>query len=222
MKSTLRKSVIITAERPEVARLSEAKKKEWYQWGKEAYKSTANMARTNCHHPDYNTKEKVEALHDNYGDSYLLKPERIEVLKSKWGYTDEAVAEALQQFKDGYNGSRQWYAKADKKFQAVIDQYKPIFDEASKIAHSVDVSDIRDGFPCGSAHLYLQKYPEAEELYKALAHFSSSSTDVYKYELPIKFPTHGQCIAFDERICKVVNDYLRTQGIFASVYSWID
>jgi len=211
-----------TIEKTTIESLSEKKRAEWRQWGKDGYKSTASMARTNKHHPDYDTPEKIEALHDNYGGSYLLTESRAEILKEKWGYSDNAVIEAVEAYKEGYNASRTWYKGADEKYKKIIAKYQPIFDEAEKVAKKVDVSDIKDGFPCGSAYLYLQRYAEAEDLYKALGHFNSSSTDAYKYALPIKMPSYGQCVSFDERICKEVNEFLRSRGVFASVYSWID
>lgn len=169
--------------------MDKAKKlKEWYQWGKDAYKSTAKMMQNNSRHPDYDSKEKRDAIHDKFGESYLLEDKGDQRLIEKFGYTPEFILECKEEFRKGYASSRAWYAKADKKYQAILDSYKPIFEEAEKIAHAVDVSDIRDGFPCGSCHLYLQKYPETEALREALAHFNGSrSTDAYKYSLPIKF-----------------------------------
>lgn len=202
--------------------LSDKKRKEWRQWGKDAYKSTARMMRTNSHHPDYDTPEKREAVHNRYGDSYLLGEERREVLKTKWGYSDNAITDALLQFKDGYDASRKWYEREDKKMQAIIDEYRPLFDEAEKLANSVDVSDIHDGFPCGSAHLYLDYAERETPLGKALAHFNDGSTTAYKYALPIKIPFYGQCVSYDERICSVVADFLRPKGVMACSYTWID
>ena len=207
--------------------LSPAKAKEWREWGKDAYKSCARLMRSNSHHPDYDTREKREAVHDaneaGTGKSaHNFTEEGRARLQSRWGYTDSAIDEARDAWMNGYSASRKWYKREDAKQQAVLDRFMPIFTKASRIAHAVDVSDIKDGFPCGSAHLYLQKYAEHEDLYKALGHFNDKSTDAYKYQLPIKYPVHGQCIAYDERICKKVNEYLRTQGIFAHVHSYID
>ena len=207
--------------------LSPAKAKEWREWGKQAYKSCASMMRGNIHHTDYNTLEKREAIHDanerGEGQSaYNWTAQGRERLASRFGYTDTAIDEARAMWLEGYSASRKWYKREDAKMQAVIDRFMPIFEEASRIAHAVDVSDIKDGFPCGSAHLYLQRYAEHEDLRKALGHFGDSSTDAYKYELPIKYPVHGQCIAYDERICKVVNEFLRSKGVFAHTHSWID
>ncbi len=202
--------------------LTTAKAKEWRDWGKQAYKSTTRLMRSNHHHPDYDTYEKCEKIHNRYGESYMLEDKRMDVLRVKWGYSDDAITQAIILFKEGYNASRKWYSREDEKQQAIIDGYKSIFDEASKIAYAVDVSDIKDSFPCGSAHLYLQQYAEAEDLYKALGHFNDSSTDVFKRKLPIDMPVYGQCISFDERICAEVNEFLRNKGVFASVYSWID
>jgi hypothetical protein len=203
--------------------LEEKKLKEWYSWGKEAYKSTASMMRINRSHPDYDSIEKIEAVHDRYGDSYMLSEERKLRLKNNFNYSDNDINEAIKQFKKGYDSSRQWYKKADKKFQDIIDSYMPVIKEAEEYAKSIDVSDIQDGFPCGSAHLYIQEVAEMEELKKAVGHFNSSKgTDVYKYALPIKLPSYGQCISFDERICQKVADFLRSKGLFVNTYSWID
>lgn len=46
--------------------------------------------------------------------------------------------------------------------------------------------------------------------------------DAYKYKLPIEFPVYGQCIAFDERICSKVSEFLRSKGVFAHTHTWID
>lgn len=203
--------------------LSDKKIKEWYQWGKDYYRSTVRMMRNNSHHPDYDTPEKRELSLDNaIEEHYNFSEKGRERLKSRFSYTDEDLDLAKDKLVAGFNASRKWYVKEDEKYQAILDKYRPIFEEAERIANAVDVSDIKDGFPCGSAHLYLQRYPEAEDLYKALGHFKTSSTEAYKRELPIKFPAYGQCISFDERICKEVNEFLRTRGVFASVHSWID
>ena len=208
--------------------LTESKKKEWRDWGKEAYKSCANRMRRNSHHPEYDTAEKREAIHDTNekgeGESdYNFTEKGMKRLKARWNYSDEAIGEAKEEWIKGYKASRKWYAREDAKQQAVIDKYIPIFETAAEIALAVDVSDIRDGFPCGSAHLYLQRYPEVEDLYKALGHFNSDrDMEQYKRELPIKMPSYGQCINFDTRICLVVGDFLQQQGIFTNTHKWID
>ncbi|HDY66822.1 MAG TPA: hypothetical protein ENH85_03405 [Candidatus Scalindua sp.] len=211
----------------ELLTLTPAKAKEWRGWGKDAYKSCASMMRSNAGHPDYDTREKCETIHDENeagkGQSahHWTKEGRTR-LRTRWGYSNEAIEQARTAWLDGYGASRKWYAREDAKQQIVIDKYVPIFNEASKIAHAVDVSDIKDGFPCGSVHLYLQRYAEAEDLYKALGHFDNSSVEAYKRKLPIKMPSYGQCISYDEKICAEVNEFLRSKGVFASVYSWID
>lgn len=196
---------------------------EWRKWGKEAFVSNRNNMRRNKQHPDYDTTEKTEALHDSFDSCYMLSQERKEKLISpKWNYTEADYEKAVATFKEGYAASRAWYKKADAKFQAIIDKFSRIWTEAERIAKETDVSDIQDGFPCGSAHLYLDDYAEGYELRKALAHFSDSDSIVYKYQLPIKMPSYGQCISYDERICEAVREYLRSEGIFANIHSWID
>jgi len=207
--------------------LSPSKIKEWRDWGKQAYKSCASMMKNNSHHPDYDTQEKREAIHNanelGLGQSaYNFTEEGMARLKSRWGYSDNAIKEAKNEWIDGYKASRKWYARADQKQKAVLDRYATIFEEASKIAFAVNVSDIKDGFPCGSAHVYLDYAERNTELGKALAHFNNSSTPQYKYKIDIKFPTYGQCINFDERICGEVVQLLRSKGVLANTYSWID
>jgi hypothetical protein len=196
------------------------KQEEWYQWGKEGCKSARNMMRRNSHHPDYDTPEKREAQMDSYR-GWMLDPDR---LKTRFKYDDEDCAEAERQYKAGFNASRKWYAKADLKHQAVLDKYMPIFVAAQIEGDAIDMSDIKDGFPCGSAHLYLQKYPETEDLYKALGHFNSDSagSEAFERQIPVRCKVAAQCIAFDQRFCSVVTDYLQKRGIFVSTHTWID
>lgn len=198
------------------------KLKEWYQFGKDAYKSVSRMMKNNISHPDYNTIEKREVIHDKYDESYMLKDERDYGLINQFGYTPELIKKCKAEFRKGYDASRAWYKKADEKYQKVLDKYMPIFKQAEEYAKSVDVSDIKDGFPCGSAHLYLQQYAEGEELRKAIGHFATSEGEQYKYAIPVKMPSYGQCIAFDERICSKVNEFLREKGIFCHTHSWVD
>ena len=196
--------------------------KEWYNWGKEAYKNTDRMMRNNSGHPDYDTPEKREAIHNKYGNTYMLDEKHAIRLKNTFNYDDEDIAEAHKEFKKGYEASRKWYKKADEKYQAIIDEFMPIFKKAEMMARAIDVSDIKDSFPCGSAHLYLDRYPEHEKLREALGHFATSETEAYKYRIPIKMPSYGQCVAFSERICEEVRGFLRTKGIFTNIHSWID
>ncbi len=196
------------------------KQQEWYEWGKESFKRARNMILNNP--KIYDTNEKIKEEYDNYGHDYMLKDKRDNMLIEKYGYTPELIKECKESFKKGFDASRAWYEKADKKYRDILAKYQPIFDKANEIAQNVDVSDIHDGFPCGSAHLYLQEYPETEDLAKALAHFSTYTTREFKYRLPIKIPTHGQCVEYGERICRVVNEFLRENGISANIYSWLD
>jgi len=209
--------------------LTDKQSKEWRNTGKENYRQTISTQHRTILSLDenYDIKKKEERMSEEQDfttiTDYYFPESYIERLKNKWQYTDEMIQEAKEEWIKGYKASREWYKRADKKYKSIIDKYAPIFREASEIAESVDVSDIQDGFPCGSAHLYLQKYAEVEDLYKALGHFNGSkNSEYYKYELPIKFPVYGQCIAFDERICKEVSEFLRSKGIFAHTHTWID
>jgi hypothetical protein len=204
--------------------LNDKKLKEWHTSGKDAYRSTSSMMRTNSGHPHYDTLEKRESVHDNNEKEggYMFTADGRQRLVAKFGYTPEQVDTCLKEWIKGYKGSRAWYVKADAKHKAVLDSYAPIFKRAQEVAESVDVSDIRDGFPCGSAHLYLEYRERDTPLGKALSHFNRSGSPQYEYTLPIKMPNYGQCVAFDERICHKVQEFLRANGVLAHTYSWID
>lgn len=204
--------------------LTQEKGEEWYKWGKEAYKSASRLARGNYRHPDYDTKEKVEAMHDRYNDSHMLTAKRAEVLRDKYSYTPEMIEEAHVAYKAGYDSSRAWYKKADMKHQKVLDSYAPLFKQAEEVARNVDVSDIRDGFPCGGTVIYLDYACRDTDLGKTLAHFndSSSSSPQWKYKINIKTPSHGQCVSFGERVDGEVVKFLRQHNVLANVYSYID
>ena len=201
--------------------------KEWREWGKQAYKGRASMMRGNSHHPDYDTREKREAIHDaneqGIGESaYNWTDEGRAKLKSRWNYTDAEIESAKQAWIDGYSASRKWYKREDAKHQAVLDSFASLFAEASKIAYAVDVSDIKDGFPCGWAIISLDYACRDTELGKALAHFNDASTPTYKYQIRIKSPSYGQCVSFSERINGKVCDFLRSRGMLANSHTVID
>jgi len=201
--------------------------KEWREWGKAAYKSSASMMRNNSRHPDYDTLEKREAIHNaneaGIGEfAYNWTTEGRAKLASRWGYTEKEIDEARAAWCEGYCASRRWYRREDAKHQTVLDKYAPLFQEAAKVAQAVDVSDIQDGFPCGGAHLYLEYRCKDTDLGKALAHFSDAGTYEYKYRLPIKMPGYGQCVAFDERVCDAVAEFLRAHDVLVNRYSYID
>ena len=192
----------------------------WFKWGKDEFKIVRRQVLNDKRF--YDTEEKIKKYYDAYGNSWMLKDEHDERLITKFGYDTDFIPECKEQYKKGFDSSRKWYEKADKKYKQILEKYEPIFQEANEVAKNVDVSDIYDGFPCGSAHLYLDDYLEVADLRKALAHFSTYDSDCYKYALPIQIPCHGQCVDFSDRICKEVQQFLRTKGIFALIYSMLD
>ena len=110
----------------------------------------------------------------------------------------------------------------------VLAKYQPIFDKAEAIAKAIDVSDIQDGFPCGSALVYLKPEAKDSDLGKALRRqyggdsYSAKVCHWSAYKLPIKLPRYGQCMSFDERICEKVAEFLNSKNIPTGVYSMID
>lgn len=111
--------------------LTPKKLKERRQRGKDAYKSQRNHIKNNQHHPDYDTAEKRKAIYDNYTGCGLLQESAITRLRDRFHYSEQAIQQAHTEYKAGYQGSRQRYEKHDVVHQAVLDKFKPLFDEAS-------------------------------------------------------------------------------------------
>lgn len=154
--------------------------------------------------------------------------ERKERLISRFGYTDETLKLRAEIYHEAFWSSWKWWQKKMVENETVMAKYKPIFDEAEKIAHAVDVSDIQDGFPCGGCVIYLKPEAKNTDLGKVLrSNYSGDSYSAkvchqYAYKLPIKTPTYGQCVAFDRRICEKVADFLNSKGVPTGVYEYID
>lgn len=150
-------------------------------------------------------------------------PQARERLINHFGYTEKALDEKLELFNESFWASHKRWQRQEEIHQKTMSKYTPIFKEAEEIAAKVDVSDIRDGFPCGSVHLYLGASMHDTGLGKALRFKNGKrSTDAYKYQLPVRFPSYGQCISFDERIASEVEQFLKSKGVEANTYSWID
>lgn len=154
---------------------------------------------------------------------YLVDEKYKARLIKQFGYTEETIKEKLELYNESFWRCHALRQKNTDKHEKVLAKYKAIFDEAEKVAATVDISDINDGFPCGSVHLYLAPEMQDTDLGKAIAFKNGdSSTDAYKYQLPIKMKNPGQCISFTERICKAVKAFLDNKGVPVREYSWID
>lgn len=148
-----------------------------------------------------------------------------ERLMGRFGYTEESFNEKLELYNESFWRCHALRQKNTDKHDKVIARYKQIFDEASKIAAAVDVSDIKDGFPCGSVHLYLTADMQETDLGKAVAFQNrDSNTDAYKYSIShlVKIPSYGQCTSFDERTCGKTKEFLDSKGIKVNKHTWID
>ncbi len=149
-------------------------------------------------------------------------------LKKQFGYTDELLKQRVGIYHEAFWSAYKWHENQRIRDEVVMAKYKKIFDEAEKIAKKVDVSDIRDGFPCGGGVLYLKAEAKDTDLGKMLRSqydgdsYSAKVCPQYAYKLPVKIPSYGQCVAFDEKIMKVVAEFLSGKGIPAGVYTYID
>lgn len=151
-----------------------------------------------------------------------------EDLKTKFGYTEVQIDIMFEHYHEAFWQGYNWWQNKMVQVETILAKYKLTFEEAEKMAQSVDVSDIKDGFPCGSCTLYLKPEAKNTDLGKALRTISNCDSYTAKvchwsaYELPVKIPSYGQCIDFDERICKAVAEFLTSKDIPTGVYSWID
>ena len=149
-------------------------------------------------------------------------------LLKQFGYTPETLEERAEVYHEAFWSSWRWWEVKIVEDEAVMVKYKKIFDEAEAIAKEVDVSDIQDGFPCGSALVYLKPEAKDTDLGKALRRqfdgdsYSAKVCHWSAYQLPIKIPNYGQCMSFDERICEKVAEFLNSKNIPTGVYSMID
>jgi len=188
-----------------VRRLGEVKK-----YGKEAVKEF--------------DKRYPEGITTYYKEICQQHEDRKGRLVSQFGYTPEMLKERVEIYHEAFWGSWQWWNNKLVEIKEVMAKYKPIFKEAEELAKKVDVSDIKDGFPCGMSILYLEPEMKNSDLGKALSLMSESVSSSHwaKYQLPIKIPSYGQCMSFDERICGKVAEFLTSKGVKTAVYSMID
>ena len=179
----------------------------------------------------YIQQEIVREGHPSVGDYYgqcvdnIHKPER---LKKSFGYTDEQIGIMLEAYNEAFWSAHKWWQGKMAQADGVLAKYKPVFDEAEEYAKAIDVSDIKDGFPCGWATLYLQAEARKTDLGKALRvkytgdSYSAKVCPWSAYGIPVNFPTYGQCISFSERICEKVSEFLASKDIPTSVHTYID
>ena len=156
------------------------------------------------------------------------KPEKQERLIKQFGYTKETLQQRAEILHEAFWASWKWWTNKKIEIDLIMAKYQPIFKEAEEFAKKVDVSDITDGFPCGMAILYLKPSAKDTDLGKALRAMSDCDSYSAKtchwsaYKLPIKLPSYGQCMSFDQRVCEEVAKFLTKKGLEVGVHSMID
>ena len=171
---------------------------------------------------------KVFPIADYFSEKidFYFESEEAKARFQARGVDESGINERVEIFNEAFWKSYQWWEKKYAENEKVLSKYIPIFKEAEEYAKTIDVSDIQDGFPCGWVTLYLKD--EKSDLGKVLR--SQYDGDSYSaktyywsaYKLPIKLPSYGQCISFDERICSKVVEFLKAKGIEAGSHSYID
>ena len=112
-----------------------------------------------------------------------------------------------------------------EKAKKVVEKYQPLIDEAQKLVDSIDLSDLNDGFPCGSAFVYLELTHELGQALRQLkggngrSHWSEK---IFDAQFPVRYNHNCQCIDFDRRLSDRLECFLRDKGLPAKTYSYID
>ena len=198
--------------------LNDKKIKEFKSWAKDSAKSYVLD----------NREDKADIKEYFNSCVSCLFGEKGTRLQERFNYSVEDTDEALNFYNTAFwRGYEEWQRKKDS-LDKVLLEHKEVFEEAEKIAKNVDVSDIRDGFPCGGGIVYLSSEAQKTELGKTLRvlskndSYSAKVCPQWTYRIPIKIPSYGQCVSFDERICKKVADFLTSKNIPCRVYTYID
>jgi len=160
-------------------------------------------------------------------NSYFNTERFAERMKAR-GVNQEGIDARIELYNEKFWSSFHWWQKENAEHEKVLSEYAPLFKEAEEFAKTIDVSDIRDGFPCGWVTIYLK--PEAKDTPLGKALRAKYDGDSYSakvcywsaYSIPVKFPTHGQCISFSERIARKVADFLTERGVPTGTNSYID
>ena len=151
----------------------------------------------------------------------LLNSYNKKRLITQFNYSQEQADQILEHYNTEFWRGYEYWQNKKQQLDAKLAKFTPIFQQAEQYAEKIDVSDIHDGFPCGDVILYAEPNSELANLLKNYAD-SNTSTPAFKYKLPIKLPSYGQCIEFDRRICDKVKEFLANKGITALTHSWID
>lgn len=159
-------------------------------------------------------------------DYYSVK--RItEIAKSQYGIalTEEKAQEIRELYFDKLKSSYKIQLTKFEKAKKVIAKYQPLIDEVQALVDSIDLSDLHDGFPCGSAFVYLELTHELGQALRQIRGGSGRShwsEKIYDAKFPVDYRHHFQCIDFDRRISDRVECFLRDRGLPAKTYSYID
>jgi len=173
-------------------------------------------------------KEKGELTADDFYNQCRKVYNNRERMKTQFNYTEAQIDIMLEVYHEAYWSGVKWWENRMVQISVIMAKYKPIFDKAEKVAKEIDVSDIKDGFPCGGAIIYLKPEAKSTDLGKALRSlyggdsYSSKVCHQWAYELPIKMPSYGQCVDYGKRVCNAVADFLNSKDVPTEVYSYID
>ena len=164
----------------------------------------------------YQDKEKISDYFARCSAIYY--PER---LINQFNYSSEQADQIINHYNTQFWRGYEYYNNRRQIENLKMQKYLTIFEEAEKFAKTVDVSEIQDGFPCGSVHLYLAPGTN-KELERLLKSQNDGSTIAYKLKLPIKMPSYGQCIEYSRKLCEEVQKFLQNKNIQTLTHSWID
>lgn len=135
-------------------------------------------------------------------------------------YTEEEKQKVFALFEHYWNF---YMIKLEKAEELYNRKYQPIVDKATEIAKSIPWVEYPNALDCGSAIVYFDHDSEIGQVLitqKELVKDKHPSSRIFAAS--IRVPAEGQSIGSAKQRACAMAEYLRTAGLPAKVYSWLD
>ena len=196
--------------------------KEWAKNDVKSYLKDPNWHKENRHINNFN--ELVNYL--MAGNYTLTRLKEIAKNGYKFDLSDDGANRLIKIYYDTLFRQFDLQNKARAKAQTVYNKYQPLLEEVNELLAKLDLSHIPDGFPCGSAFVYLtEPKHELAQAIKILFNSDVSndkSVNPFKHKLPLKFQSVGQCIDYERKQCDIAQAFLTDHDLPVATYSWLD
>jgi hypothetical protein len=145
----------------------------------------------------------------------------VERLTSHFGWSVEQAEYLREIYNTSFWRGYEYWQKEKAKDDVILSQYKQVFKEAEDIGNETDTSEIVDGFPVGGGIIFLKEGTN-KSLEKVLKRINDSDSYCWRTKLPIRVKQEGQCVELFKKPARAIVEYLKSKGIEADVYSYID